>query len=258
MSTTLIVCALMAEASHLLRPMKLRRDPATGSPTGPITFTGPSASTSTSTSASTCASTSHRLLLIVSGMGPARARAAVLWALDLHHRPATPITRIVNFGLAGGLTLGRDVGTVIVPRTLVDLSNGRQLHQPSAIATDDVLASAPRIVGTVEEKRTLAGEGYDAVDMEAATVMGIAADRGIGWLCVRGISDGPGDMLPRWLGTLTDERGQTDGRAVAGHLLTHPWHLPMLVRIGRASQAAGSRAAERLLTILRAAEAATV
>jgi len=86
--------------------------------------------------------------------------------------------------------------------------------------------------------------------METAAVAGVFERRGVRWSAVRSISDlvgvTPGDVIG-----LANPDGTPNIGASIRYLLTKPWRIPKLVRLGLDSQRAAKGAAEAAARMLR-------
>jgi nucleoside phosphorylase len=140
---------------------------------------------------------------------------------------------MVMTGLAGGLAPQVRVGDVVIDAALPAFSPERfRLHQGR-------LHTATTIVATAAEKRALYERtGGLAVDMETAVAAAFARERGIGFLAIRAVSDAADDPLDSRLFTLVDGAGRPRAGRVAAYLLTGPWRVFGLVRVGRATRVA--------------------
>jgi len=74
--------------------------------------------------------------------------------------------------------------------------------------------------------------------METSLAADLAHKRGIPFLALRAISDAAGDPIDPRLFSLVDPQGHPHPGKVAAYLLTGPWRLPGLLRIGRATKIA--------------------
>jgi adenosylhomocysteine nucleosidase len=102
------------------------------------------------------------------------------------------------------------------------------------------------------ECAALVADGFIAVDMETAAVAGVCERRGVRWSAVRTISDlvgvTPGDVIG-----LANPDGSPNVGASIRYLVTKPWRIPKLVRLGLDSQRAASGAAAAASRSLNAA-----
>ncbi len=186
-----------------------------------------------------------RASVVVSGPGPARARACVE-ALE----PAPSL--VILAGVAGGIEPGAEPeagamtpGVVIGPDELA-IRSAHPIAEPSRS-----LASVATPVRTPAAKRTLHEKtGASIVDTEAYAFCEAAVARGIPWLVVRAVSDGPGDTLPDWVDRLVDESGKTNPLGVAGALVRGPARLGVLLRLGKYSGRAMGHVGRRVASII--------
>ncbi len=112
------------------------------------------------------------------------------------------------------------------------------------VAVDDLIAS-PRAKKALAER---AGAAY--VDMESHHVARACEDAGVSWGVARAVSDDADTALPAWLIRSITPDGGTRTAYSARQALLHPWQIPALIRIMRATrEAAGAagRAAARML-----------
>jgi adenosylhomocysteine nucleosidase len=179
------------------------------------------------------------------GIGTRRARDATTRLLD-----TVPVEHVLVVGIAGGMGPSR-VGDVLIPATVVDKETGAEYH-PSPLGGAEprgrLVTHDDFDMGDDEHARLVA-HGFVAVDMETAAVAAVCAERGRPWLAVRAISDlvgvTPGDVIG-----LAKADGSPDLGASARYLLTKPWRIPKLVRLGRDSVRAARAAARTAADLL--------
>jgi adenosylhomocysteine nucleosidase len=87
--------------------------------------------------------------------------------------------------------------------------------------------------------------------METAAIAAVCERRGVKWSAVRSISDlvgvTPGDVIG-----LANPDGTPNVSASIRYLLTKPWRIPRLVRLGLDAKGAANGAAAAAAAILRA------
>jgi nucleoside phosphorylase len=179
------------------------------------------------------------------GVGPAAAATATERALD-----ALGVDHVLVCGIAGGLGKDLEIGSVVMPARVVDL------------ATEDGFDAAPfgptepaRTIGTTHELildagrlDTLRAKGIDALDMETAAVARVCANRGVPWSAVRSMSDRPQDgLLDDSVMEMLNPDGTANAKKAIRILLTHPWKIAKMARLGRDSSLAATRAAKAAL-----------
>lgn len=130
-------------------------------------------------------------LVVAGGIGYEAARRAAQ-AVVKEFRPQM----LVSAGFAGALIGTLKVGNVLLPNVIIDGRNGMEYrcNFGEGILGGGILVSAAQIAGAEsgdgESKRELAEKFHAlAVDMEAAGVAGVAQEEGIGFRCVKAISD---------------------------------------------------------------------
>lgn len=105
------------------------------------------------------------------------------------------------------------------------------------------------------ERDALVADGFVAVDMETAAVAGVCERRGVKWSTVRSISDlvgvTPGDVIG-----LANPDGSPNVGASIRYVVTRPWRIPRLARLGFDAKNAADAAAAAAAGVLRAAGAA--
>jgi adenosylhomocysteine nucleosidase len=126
---------------------------------------------------------------IAGGPGFRRAAAAAREALS----QSTP-DLVVSAGTCGALRPGMQLGEVYsISRIESDLGvfTPQPLFGPTAI-----LRSQDRVAATHQEKRQLAEQGADLVDMEAAAVAAVCQEKSIPFSAIKAVSDLADEDLP--------------------------------------------------------------
>lgn len=177
----------------------------------------------------------------ITGIGTRAAARTAERVLD-----AGAVERVVVVGVAGGIGPGVAVGDLVAPELVIDLSTGAE-HRPTPLgvaAPRGALATSDRLLTDPAEAADLARRGVVAIDMETAAVAAVCEQRGCAWSVLRAISDraDDGSTDEAVLG-LAGPDGGGDPWAVARFLLTRPWRVPQLVRLGRDARHAAETAA---------------
>ena len=160
-----------------------------------------------------------RIEVIGMGLDAARTNTERL----LHGSPPPPL--IVSVGICGGLREGLNVGDLVVPCEVVTADRQLWKCEPIALPATGRLLSMNRIVSSVEEKRRLHIElAADIVDMEAASIAAICAERGIPFAAIKAISDTATENLPTEL-----EQIAPHGHVRIGKLLVAIGKRPRLI-----------------------------
>ena len=189
-------------------------------------------------------------LLAVTGMG---ATAAARGARQL---VAAGCTRLVSFGMAGGLDPQLAAGTVVLPARVRDEAGrvfecgaewrralatrlaagpaGRGAAAAALVLAGDVsLLSVAAPLATIAGKAMAFARGNAAVDMESFAVAEVATAAGVPVLVVRVITDTASDALPSIVGAALDARGEANLPRLLAGLLRHPGQLPALLSLAR-------------------------
>jgi nucleoside phosphorylase len=143
---------------------------------------------------------------------------------------------LVVVGIAGGIDAGLRLGEVVCPESVLLAGRNREARAtplgPMSLQgrslTSDELYVDPRSVQQLRE------QGYLVVDMETAAIGLVAEERGVPWTAFRAVSDFAGDSgVDHSVVGLSRPDGSPDPGALARFLLTRPWRIPQLVRLGR-------------------------
>jgi adenosylhomocysteine nucleosidase len=173
----------------------------------------------------------HEAVAVAGGIGAAAAAHAV--DLALSHGPADAL---ISCGWAGAITCAVKPPDAFAISEIVDHSTGERFATQSPEGLR--LITLDHVAG-INEKRPLA-EAHKAVlvDMEAAAVARLAAQRGIPFYCFKSISDAYTDRLPDFNRFITSD-GRLRLPAFIGHAAIRPVYWPSLVRLaGNSARAA--------------------
>ncbi|HET6384708.1 MAG TPA: hypothetical protein VFJ58_15055 [Armatimonadota bacterium] len=190
--------------------------------------------------------------LAIAGIGPSFARKIALEMLD-----SGDVDWIISAGVAGGLREDLKIGAVVEAAEVMDDNGMRWSARPIPAADPEeeihrvVVYSSPVILSSPEQKRAARDRwNADVVDMEAAAIAAVAAQRGIRFSCVRSVSDALDDPLPLDFTRFLTPAGAPRLPLIVLHALTHPWLLPGLARLGFNSRTASRRLAETMMKSL--------
>ena len=163
------------------------------------------------------------------------------------------VEHVMVVGIAGGMGPSR-VGDIVYPEVVVDKATGAE-YRPSPLSA---VPSRGRLIThddfdiQNDQRDALADAGVIAVDMETAAVAGVCERRGVPWSAVRAISDLVG-VTPADVIDLANADGTPNMRASLRYLVTKPWRIPRLVRLGLDSTRAASAAAKAAAGVVGAA-----
>lgn len=182
------------------------------------------------------------------GIGPEMARRTTEGMIDRF-----AVDHVVVCGIAGGLHADLAVGAVIVPEAVLDLATGRRLATAplGRLERRGLLATSDHLIVGDAELALLDAQGVEAVEMESSGVAAACEPRGIPWTAVRVISDRPDENLADGsIMQLLRLDGSIRVGGAIGLMVTKPARLPALVKLGRDSYRAASRAAAVTLAAL--------
>ncbi len=178
----------------------------------------------------------------VTGMGPKLATEGTRRLLD-----TIEVSRVVVVGITGALENDTEIGTLIVPETVVDGTTWAA-HTPAPLGEftpHGTMHTSDRLITDPDELQALIGKGVVSLDMETAAIAEVCEQRGVPWSVFRVISDRASD------GMISDEEFQLsnmDGtprpaKAIA-YLLRHPGRIPVMAQLAKGAKLAADRAAE--------------
>lgn len=184
--------------------------------------------------------------VMLARVGPGAERATVaIEALIRRHRP----TLLLHIGFAGGLDPVLRAGDV--------LPVGRVLGGGEPVVLDQahgraILLSVDKVIPTPAAKARLFRERLAAaVDMETYAVAVAARKLGVPMIALRAISDPADAALPASSLSWLTRDGRPRLLPPIAWALAHPWRIPDLVRLGRASKLAAERLADEAERIIR-------
>lgn len=213
-----------------------------------------------------------KAVLIVSGVGRARAEAATRAVLDERSPSA-----VLSLGFAGGLVAGQRAGDLVVAQVLIpagSVSNDDLKPRVSeALDADRMLSdkahgilatlglryrtgtcvTASRLVSRPETKMRL-GSDNDAlaVEMESFWVALACRERNVPFLAVRAVVDTVERPLPDFIAASEPDAGSGNRWRRGLPFMLRPWSLPALIRLGSAASKARNSLAEFTSGFLRA------
>jgi adenosylhomocysteine nucleosidase len=188
------------------------------------------------------------VVALMTGIGMQPARQAVERALELG-----PCDHVLVVGIAGGIDPTLKIGDVVIPEVVVDGATGEEFRAAplGAASLAGRIVSSDDLLADHDEQVAMAAGGVTAVDMETAAVAAVCQARGVPWSAFRGISDhGVDDGIDDSMLALSQPDGRANPGAVAKYVLTKPWRIPNLARLGRDMQTAVRAAVRASLAAL--------
>ena len=189
------------------------------------------------------------MVATITRMGTLAAAQAAERVLD-----SGAIDHMLVVGIAGGIGASVQLGDLVLPERVLDLASGAE-HRPHSRSADaaprGTLATADGLIVDPDFFAQLAQRGVIAIDMETSAVAAVCERRGCPWSVYRAISDRAGDPAidPAVFGLATPDGGP-DLAAIARFVLTRPWRLPGLARLGRDMRRATQVAADAAVAAL--------
>jgi adenosylhomocysteine nucleosidase len=196
-----------------------------------------------------CRLGSAEIVATTTGIGTQAARRKTAMVLD-----TSPIDHLVVVGIAGGIGPSVDIGDLVVPERVIDLST-RLAYQPSTLGSTNVrgkLVTSDEVPIDLAEVARLEREGVIAVDMETAAIAAVCEHRRCPWSVFRAISDRADDgSTDAAIFGLAGPEGDADLPAVLRFVFTNPKRIPQLVSLARGSSLAANVAATAAIHALR-------
>jgi adenosylhomocysteine nucleosidase len=183
-------------------------------------------------------------VLVCGGIGPEAARRAAEAVIALYN-PDT----ICSAGFAGAADPNSKVGDILIPRRIIDSSDGSSTDTGSG---EGILVSCAAIAGPQQKAKLRTAFNADGIDMEAAAVAKAAAVHGIHFAAVKAISD-PSDFALPALDKFIAPDGTFSTARFALFIIPRPWLWPQIARL----QKNGATAAQTLCDQLRRIAAGT-
>jgi adenosylhomocysteine nucleosidase len=153
---------------------------------------------------------------------------------------------VVVVGIAGGIGPTVEIGDVVIPGVVVDVESGAEFRPaPLGDAVGDAkLMTSGEFITDLDRIAGFQDQGAVAIDMETAAVAAVCERLGCAWSAVRAISDRADDgTADQAVFAMANPDGSPNWAAVARFVVTHPWQVPKLARLGRDSARAANAAA---------------
>lgn len=175
--------------------------------------------------------------IIPSGSSSARANGAANTLIS------EGCTKLLSFGIAGGLDPALGVGDVVFSShvvTLLDEAYGKKakgkIEKPNLRAGSRMvkgsMCGVDEIVCTPDEKaKIFKSSSAAAVDMESHAVARVAMKNGLPFFVIRSISDGSRDTLPAYVAKGVNPEGKPQVAPILKGLAADPFSLPLLLKL---------------------------
>lgn len=183
------------------------------------------------------------VIAVAAGIGAKRAEAAAR-IVSTKFKPQM----LISAGLAGALIRSLKVANIVLPNVIVDAESGAEYrcNVGGEVIGGGVLVTASQIAGAADKQALVERFHALIVDMEAAGIAKIAQESGIGFRCVKAISDELEFIMPP-LNEFVNSDGTFDTTAYARWVSLRPQYWARTLQLGRNS----SRAARELCSWLQ-------
>lgn len=181
-------------------------------------------------------------VLVCGGIGAQAARRATEAVIALY-APAL----VCSAGFAGALDPALRVGEIVVPRRVVDASDGSSVETGMG---EGVLISYGSVADPQHKAKLRESYGALAVDMEAAAVARAAEARGVRFVAVKAISDKSDFVLPP-MGRFTSARGEFSVGRFLVFAAIRPWTWGTVAELARNSRRASHALCDRLRQMIQ-------
>ena len=159
-----------------------------------------------------------------------------------------PIDLVFSIGWTGALSADLVPGSAHNVAGVIDTRTGERFRC-DAHAGNLWLATSPTVADEKEKLRLAATYNASLVDMEAAAIARLAAQRDIPFYAIKGISDGLHDRLPDFNRFITP-LGKFQTARFALFAALRPIYWPALIRMGENSNKASKNIAKSLHAFL--------
>lgn len=197
---------------------------------------------------------SEHAVAVFGGMGCKRAEDASRAVVDKYAPQA-----LVSAGLAGALIRSMKPGSVVLPNVIIDAASGTEYrcNLGGEVIGGGVLVSNFEIAGRRSKQELVDCFHALVVDMEAAGVAKVAMERGLGFRCVKAMSDEFDFEMPP-LGQFVNKEGNLETGKLVRWVSLRPQYWPAMVTLGRNSRRATRALCDWLRANLGAIRAAKV
>lgn len=188
-----------------------------------------------------CSLISENTLVAFAGTGPANAIKATELLL------AKGSTKLISWGCAAALDGSLNAGDLCLPKTIIAENQQRypthpvwQQHTTKLLSglhpfSSGSLCESSSIVATIVDKKNLYDTiGSVALDMESAAIAKVAHEANIPFLVIRAIADPANMNMPKAVIHALNNEGSVDIKKLLVYLLTHPYEIPSLIKLGLA------------------------
>jgi len=186
-----------------------------------------------------CFALNDRVFVFYAGAGPLNAAKAANSLIG------KGVAYLISWGCAAALSPGLKSGDLVLPEQIlseqgeslstdkIGLQHLHSLLPVNLTINTGALQESNRIVAESQQKHRLHSKtGAVALDMESAAVIKVAQTENLACLVVRAVADPVSMDLPEAVVQALNAQGQIELAKLLGYLLTHPWQIPALIKLG--------------------------
>ena len=186
-----------------------------------------------------CFALDDNILIVLAGAGPVNAKQAA----DLLIRKG--VDMLISWGCAAALSSRLEPGDLLLPSLVLSdqqlsynvdkewLQHVQHLLSARLPVCTGTLIESSKIISESREKQRIHNScGADALDMESAAVLNAAHHSGLPGLAIRAIADPVRMDLPQAIAHGLNSEGGIEISKLLGWLLSHPWEIPALIKLG--------------------------
>jgi adenosylhomocysteine nucleosidase len=166
----------------------------------------------------------------------------------------TLVHHLIVVGIAGGIGPSVNIGDLVVPDLVIDLSTGTE-YQPTILGGEETrgtLATSDELLIDQAKVARLEDQGVIAIDMETAAIAAVCDRRRCPWSVFRAISDRADDSsIDTAVFGLAAPDGSPDLPALMRFVLTNPKRVTELAHLGRGLRLATNTAASAVVRAIR-------
>jgi nucleoside phosphorylase len=196
-----------------------------------------------------CILGSIEIVATTTGIGTAAAKGRTETVLD-----SSPVDHLVVAGIAGGIGPSVDIGDLVIPESVIDLSSQLE-YRPNKlglIASRGGLVTSDDTPLDLTEVAGLENQGVIAVDMETAAIAEVCESRNCSWSVFRAISDRADDgSMDEAIFSLAGPDGEPNFPALLRLIFTQPKRIPQLIGLARGASLAAEVAASAVVSAIR-------
>jgi adenosylhomocysteine nucleosidase len=205
-----------------------------------------------------CVWMAENILLTLAGAGPINADRAARRLI------AQGANCLISWGCAAALAPQLKPGDLVVPQRVLSehqafdtdkqwLQHLRHLSSPIPTVSGALAESSRIVAGSADKQRIHQDTGAVALDMESAAVVKAAQQANLPVLVIRAIADPVAMDLPQSVVHALNDQGRVELSKLLRFLLTHPWEIPALIKLGlhfNAAQTSLKKVAKQLNEII--------